>query len=149
MSWAMILWCEICEYILKRHRNSTHYKVSPCLRNRCTGDHDQEIISREMYGWSCLTLSSVLNLNSYFFFFWDASSPLCWFNYKKRFCALHVQSNTTIFHLAVQQVYNYMFQPYMLAIFRLWFNLQISYTRCVGCSFRLLGVGWGNNILFQ
>ena len=34
--------------------------------------------------------------------------------------------------------YNYMFRPYMWAIFRLRFNLQISYTRCVGS----LG-GWG------
>jgi len=31
-----------------------------------------------------------------------------------------------------------MFRPYMLAIFRLRFNLKISYTRCVGC---FLGVG--------
>ena len=30
-----------------------------------------------------------------------------------------------------------MFRPYMWAIFRLWFNLQSSYTRCVGCSFRV------------
>jgi hypothetical protein len=29
-------------------------------------------------------------------------------------------------------------QPYMWAIFRLWFDLQSSYTRCVGCSFRVL-----------
>ena len=27
-------------------------------------------------------------------------------------------------------------------IFRLWFNLQSSYIRCVGCPFRVLGVGW-------
>jgi len=44
-------------------------------------------------------------------------------------------------------VYNYMFRPYMLAIFRLWFNLQSSYTRCVGCSFRVLGVGWGERVI--
>jgi len=31
-----------------------------------------------------------------------------------------------------------MFQPYMWAIFRLRFNLQISYTRRVGC----LSGGW-------
>jgi len=49
------LWCEIREYIPKKHRN-THCKVSPCLRNRCAGDHDQEIISREMYVW-CSTVS--------------------------------------------------------------------------------------------
>jgi hypothetical protein len=65
----------------------------------------------------------------------------------KNFCALHIQSNTNIFHLAVQYLYNYMFRPYMLAIFRLWFNLQISYTRCAGCSFRVLGVGWGERDL--
>ena len=35
----------------------------------------------------------------------------------------------------------------MSAIFRLWFNLQSSYTRCVGCSFRVLGVGWGERDL--
>ena len=34
-------------------------------------------------------------------FFLGASSPLCWFN-NKEFCVLHIQSNTTIFHLAVQ-----------------------------------------------
>ena len=33
-----------------------------------------------------------------------------------------------------------MFRPYMWAIFRLTFNLQISYTRCVG------RFGWGNEI---
>ena len=65
----------------------------------------------------------------------------------QNFCVLHIQSNTTIFHPVVQWVYNYMFQPYMLAIFRLWFNLQSSYTRCVGCSFRVLGVGWGERDL--
>ena len=32
---------------------------------------------------------------------WGASSPLCWFN-NKEFCVLHIQSNTTIFHLVVQ-----------------------------------------------
>jgi len=31
-----------------------------------------------------------------------------------------------------------MFRPYMWAIFRLIFNLQVSYTRCVGC----LSVHW-------
>ena len=69
--------------------------------------------------------------------------PLCWFN-NKEFCVLHVQSNTTIIHLLVQQKYNYMFRPYMWAIFRLRFNLQISYTRCVrrlgGCGERYLVV---------
>jgi len=58
-----------------------------------------------------------------------------------------IQSNTTIFHLVVQLEYNYMFRPYMWAIFRLWFNLQSSYTRCAGCSFRVLGVGWGDRDL--
>jgi len=40
-----------------------------------------------------------------------------------------------------------MFRPYMLAIFWLWFNLQSSYTRCMGCSFRVLGVGWGERVV--
>jgi len=40
-----------------------------------------------------------------------------------------------------------MFRPYILAIFRLWFNLQSSYTRCVRCSLRVLGVGWGERDL--
>ena len=31
-----------------------------------------------------------------------------------------------------------MFRPYMLAFFRLRFNLQSSYTRCVGRSFNFL-----------
>ena len=35
----------------------------------------------------------------------------------------------------------------MWAIFRLWFNLQSSYTRCAGCCFRVLGVGWGKRDL--
>jgi len=34
-------------------------------------------------------------------FFLGVSSPLCWFN-NKEYCVLHVQSNTTIFHLVVQ-----------------------------------------------
>jgi len=33
-----------------------------------------------------------------------------------------------------------MFRPYMWVIFRLCFDLQSSYTRCVGCSLRVLGV---------
>ena len=37
--------------------------------------------------------------------------------YVGHFCVLHIQSNTTTFHPAVEQVYNYMFRPYMLAIF--------------------------------
>jgi len=37
----------------------------------------------------------------------------------KNYCVLHIQSNTTIFHLTVQYVYNYMFRPYIWAIFRL------------------------------
>ena len=40
-----------------------------------------------------------------------------------------------------------MFRPYMWAIFRLRFNLQSSYTRCVGCSFRVLAVEWGEGDL--
>jgi len=63
--------------------------------------------------------------------FWGVSSLLCWFS-NKEYCALQVQLNTIIFHLVVQQEYNYMFWPYTWAIFRLWFNLQSSYTRCVG-----------------
>ena len=37
----------------------------------------------------------------------------------KEYCAIQVQSNTTIFCLVVQYEYNYMFRPYMWAIFRL------------------------------
>ena len=38
-----------------------------------------------------------------------------------------------------------MFRPYMWGIFRLKFNLQISYTRCVG---RLVGwVGGGRDVV--
>jgi len=40
-----------------------------------------------------------------------------------------------------------MFRPYMLVTFWLWFNLESSYTRCMGCSFRVLGVGWGERDL--
>jgi len=40
-----------------------------------------------------------------------------------------------------------MFRPYMWAIFRLRFNLQISYMRSVGCSFRVLEVRWGEQDL--
>jgi len=43
--------------------------------------------------------------------------------YVGHFCVLHIQSNTTIFHPAVQYVYSYMFRPYMLAIF-------VYYTYC-------------------
>jgi len=61
----------------------------------------------------------------------------------KELCVLHVQLNTTIFQLVVQQEYNYMFRPYMWAIFKLWFNLQSSYTRCVGWFFEGVGVWVG------
>jgi hypothetical protein len=55
---------------------------------------------------------------------------------KKTYCMLYIQSNTTIFQLVVQWVYdylgyNYMFRPYLLAIFRLYFNLSKSYP-CYG-----------------
>jgi len=50
--------------------------------------------------------------------------PRCVSSITKNVSVLHIQSNTTIFHLVVQWVYdyigcNYMFRPYMLAIFRL------------------------------
>ena len=65
---------------------------------------------------------------------------------KKKLCVLYIQSNTTIFHLVVQWVYdyigcNYMFRSYMLAIFRLSFKLQRSYSRCVGCFLGYWGGG--------
>jgi hypothetical protein len=53
-----------------------------------------------------------------------------WFDLEEKwtitqnYCVLHIRLNTTIFHLAVQYVYNYMFPPCMLAIFRLWFVLE-------------------------
>jgi hypothetical protein len=40
-----------------------------------------------------------------------------------------------------------MFRPYIWAIFRLWLDFRSSYTRCMGCSFRLVGVGWGERDL--
>jgi len=62
--------------------------------------------------------------------------------YVGHFCALHIQSNTTIFHPAIQYVYNYMFRSYMLAIFvyytysrtQLYFTQQYSTyrTTCFG-----------------
>ena len=67
----------------------------------------------------------------------------------KEFYVLHVQSNTTIFYLVVQWEYNYMFRPYMWAIFRLRFNLQISYTRCVGRFVWGLGGGEGEGTRFR
>jgi len=73
--------------------------------------------------------------------------PRCVGSITDNFCVLNIQSNTTILHLVVQRVYNYMFRPCMWAIFRLWFNLESSYRRCVGCSFRVLGVGWGERDL--
>ena len=42
-----------------------------------------------------------------------------------------------------------MFWPYMWAIFRLKFNLQISYTRCVGRFVWGLGGSVGDKISFQ
>jgi len=69
------------------------------------------------------------------FFNFEVRHPCCVVSITKNYCVLHKQSNTTIFHLVVQHVYKYMFRPYMWAIFRMWFNSQSSYTRCVGCSF--------------
>jgi len=42
-----------------------------------------------------------------------------WYSYNKEFSVLHLQSNITIFvfHLLVQQEYNYMFRPYMWAMY--------------------------------
>ena len=52
----------------------------------------------------------------------------------KNFCVLHIQSNTTVFHLKVQYVNNYKFRPYRLAIFRLWFNLGCVHSNRVESS---------------
>ena len=49
----------------------------------------------------------------------EVRHPRCVGSMTKNFCVLHIQSNTTIFHLVVQYEYNYMFRPYMWAIFRL------------------------------
>ena len=74
--------------------------------------------------------------NSYrsmkFVFNFEVRHPRCVGSITKEFYVLHIQSNTTIFHLVIQQEYNYMFRPYMLAILRLLFILQGSDTRCVG-----------------
>jgi len=43
----------------------------------------------------------------------EVCHPHCVGSITKNFCVLHIQSNTTIFHLVVQQVYSYMFRPYM------------------------------------
>jgi len=48
----------------------------------------------------------------------EVCHPCCVGTVTQKFCVLHVQSNTTKFHL-VQWEYNYMFQPYRWAIFRL------------------------------
>ena len=61
----------------------------------------------------------------------------------KEYYVLHVQSNTTIFHLVVQYKYNYMFRPYMWHFFRLRFNLLSSHTRCVGCFLGCWELGGG------
>ena len=53
-------------------------------------------------------------IQTIFTFSWCSRTLFC----SKNFCVLHVQSNTTIFHLVLQQKYNYMFRPYMWAIFR-------------------------------
>jgi len=45
---------------------------------------------------------------------YEVRHPRCVGTITQKFCVLHVQSNTTIFHL-VQWEYNYMFWPYRWA----------------------------------
>ena len=63
------------------------------------------------------------------------------------FCVLHIQSNTTIFHLVVQYEYNYMFRPYMLAIFRLDLTYGAAIQDVWGVLLGYWGLGGGNKIL--
>jgi len=49
-----------------------------------------------------LTFYSCTELINCTAWFWGASSPFCWFNNKKKNCILHIELNTTIFHLVVQ-----------------------------------------------
>ena len=77
--------------------------------------------------------------------FFEVCHPRCVSSITKNFCLLQTQSNTTIFHLLVQWVYdyigcNYMFRPYMLTIFRLQFNYR-AVIQDVWGGFRVLGVG--------
>ena len=81
--------------------------------------------------------------------FWGASSPLCWFNNKEFLCITHTVEHNYISSSSTVE-YSYMFRPYMWAIFKLRFNLQSSYTRCVVRSLGYWGLGGGNEIsLFQ
>ena len=43
----------------------------------------------------------------------EVRHPRCVGSITKNFCVLHIQSNTSIFHLVVQYEYNYMFRPYV------------------------------------
>ena len=76
----------------------------------------------------------------------EVRHPRCVGSITKNFCVLHIQSNTTIFHPIVHYDYNYMFRPYMWAIFRLWFDFQSSHTRCMGVLFGYWGLGGRNKI---
>ena len=78
-----------------------------------------------------------------FFFSFGVRHPCCVGSITANFlCITHAVKHNYISPSSTVGI-QLMFQPYMWAIFRLWFNLQSSYTRCVGCSFRVLGVGWG------
>ena len=78
--------------------------------------------------------------------FWNQENFCLLQEHNKEFCVLHVQSNTTIIHLLVQQEYNYMFRPHMCAIFR----LRLLTYRLVIQDMWGVWVGGGNEIsLFQ
>jgi len=68
--------------------------------------------------------------------------PICW----PFLCITHsvehnyISPNSTVgIQILVSALY--------VGFFRLWFNLESNYTRSVECSFRVLGVGWGKEIL--
>ena len=95
-----------------------------CIIQFCPPD-DEHMCSKHLEAWNKLIIK------------FSASSWLILIN---KYIELHGQQS-------IKKKYNCMFRPCMWAISRLWFNLQSSYTRCVGCSFGVLEVGWGERDL--
>ena len=107
-----------------------------CHLHRCTVYFVESFNQRTNFVFVILYLRLVLSLQQlcrlsiFMFCFaslkWQPERLKYAESYNKEFSVLYLQSETPIFHPGVQQEYNYMFRPYMWAIFRLCFDLQSS-----------------------
>jgi hypothetical protein len=108
---------------LPRRLIMSHVLISPCHATSYTSGLPTQL-AQEVKPW-------------YQRYIWGESSPLCWSNYIIRKYVLPIWSehNYTFSHRIVHWVYNYMFQPCILAIIRLYCKLNKQlYNTCVEYS---------------